>query len=560
MPRRSVLGRDGAVIGAVVVLSLVWYLPRLGFYSDDWAFLGMYATSTDQSIRGLYHASFSPQHAMRPVQLWLCAALYRCFGMEPLGYHLVNALLLVVNPLLVYAIAHELRLRRNIALPVALIYGVLPNYSTDRYWYVAFAITLSMTAALASLYLAARGARGPRVGWSAWGASMALLLVSALAYEVALPLLLIGVPAVVGWRLWQRREAITRQSIVPAAAMLAIALALLAGAAFYKVRTTVRLGAEQGVAAQIRAITRQAVRTDLPRGEYGLNVFNAVRVHFGEYGVQLVPNAVALARTASVGVVVLTLLAAVITFIYLLAALRTEPWPPLSEWVLLSGAGLAVFAIGYAIFLTNYNVQFTPTGIANRSAIAAALGAAMCLAGGAGLVASAIRVALARSLAFAAAVSMIAGSGVLIVNVVAADWIAAFEAEQRVLAGIRDRFAVMPAGTTILLEGVCPYIGPAIVFEANWDLTGALQVSYRERALAANIVTPRMTADEAGITSRIYGQPTQYRYSSSLLAFDAGSGRVQPLADAATARAWLSRSLAARRCPAGQEGLGVEPF
>jgi hypothetical protein len=184
----------------------------------------------------------------------------------------------------------------------------------------------------------------------------------------------------------------------------------------------------------------------------------------------------------------------------------------------------------------------------------------MCLAGGAGLLASVVRVASVRSAAFAAVVSMTAGSGVLIVNVVAADWIAAFTAEQRVLASIRDRFPVMPAGTTILLDGVCPYIGPAIVFEANWDLTGALQVSYRDRTLAANVVTPRMTTDETGITSRIYGQPTRYPYSSSLLAFDAANGTVQPLTDAATARAWLSRALAARRCPAGQEGLGVEPF
>ena len=43
-------------------------------------------------------------------------------------------------------------------------------------------------------------------------------------------------------------------------------------------------------------------------------------------------------------------------------------------------------------------------------------------------------------------------------------------AEQRVLASTQQRFPAMPPNSTLLLDGVCPYAGPAVVFEANWDL------------------------------------------------------------------------------------------
>lgn len=560
--RSSIRRADGVFIVAVGLLSLIWYVTRLGFYSDDWAFLGMYATSPDQTLRGLYDASYSSQHAMRPVQLWLCAALYRVFGMDPAGYHAVNAVLVVLNPLIVYAIGRELQVSRLIALPVALVYGLLPNYSTDRYWYVAFAITLSMTACLASLYadLRAAGAANLRTTVSWKIAAVLALIAGVLAYEVVMPLLLVAGPVLVAWRVARRQDGLTRQRLMYAAALIAINIVLLGSIAMFKLKTTIRLGAEQGVAAQVTDIARHAIRTDLPRGEYGLNVFNALRVHFVEYGIQLVPNALSIGRTTPSGVRALALLVALITFGFLAYTLRSEQWPTLSSWATLVGAGLAVFALGYAIFVTNYNVQFTPTGIANRSAIAATLGAAMCLVGCAGGAATLARVGGLRVLIFTAAIAVIAGSGVAIVNGIAEQWVTAYAAERNILSSIRTRVPALPPHSTLLLEGACPYIGPAVVFEANWDLAGALQVYYRDRTLAANVVSHRMTADESGITATIYGQPTRYPYSASLLAFHAGTGEVQPLPDAATARTWLSRSLASWSCPAGQEGIGVEPF
>ena len=223
-------------------------------------------------------------------------------------------------------------------------------------------------------------------------------------------------------------------------------------------------------------------------------------------------------------------------------------------------AGILVFGLGYAIFLTNYNVQFTPAGIANRSAIAAALGAAMCIVGCIGGLVTPLSARRLRRVAFAVLVALFASSGFLIVNVIAERWIAAYDTEERVLTRIRQRFPTLPPHSTLLLDGICPYAGPAIVFESNWDLAGALQVFYHDATLVADVVTPRLTVGDDAVTTTIYQQRTKYRFGPGLFVYHAGTDVVQPLTDAAKARAYFATSTMGRSCPAGKEGVGVDLF
>jgi hypothetical protein len=552
--------RDSAFLAIAVILSFAWYAPHLGFYSDDWAFIGRYATAADQSVVGFFNASHSPQHASRPMQLWLCAALYALFGMDPLAYHGFNGVLLVLNALLCYAIARRLRVSRTIALSVALIYGLLPSYSTDRLWYVAFAITLSMTACLASIYadLEAAGARvSSGIVWKAIAATS--LLVSGLSYEVAIPVFVVT-PFLMIWRTWKDNQHIPRQRMIYLAVLIAINVVLVAGITAFKLRTTVRLGARAGLVDQITAIARHAVRPDVPAGEYGLNLFSAVRVHFGDYGLNLPRTALTLARGAPFAVLSLTVAFAFAVFWYLASAVREQQWPAFREWSALIAGGVVVFGLGYAIFLTNYNVQFTPTGIANRSAIAAALGAAMCIVGAIGWLVTPLSTTKFGPIVFASLIAVFASSGFLVINIVAERWVVAFATERAVLAAIQQRFPTLRHSSTLILDGVCPYIGPAIVFESNWDLAGALQTIYRDETLKADVATPRLAVRDDAITTTIYGQVTTYPYGRDLFVFDARSGRVQPLPDAATARAYFARSTSGQSCAPGREGIGVELF
>ena len=557
---RSATVQDSIAIAIAVILSLVWYAPQLGFYSDDWAFLARYVTTPDQTLSGFYQASHSPQHASRPVQLWVCAALYWMFGLNPGGHQLITALLVISNALLVYAVAILLRLPRPMALAVALLYGTLPNYSTNRYWFVAVAITLSMTTCLVSIYAEIRAMTSPvRIGlaWKLLGA--VALVVSSLAYEVAMPLLLVAPAGIACW-VWRHHPGHARRQLLYFALLVAINVVLLAGLSAFKVRTTVRLGAEHGLRAQVVDIARRAVRRDLDRREYGLNGVNAARVHFRDYGVLLPVNALRLARHAPAAVLVLTLVFGILTCAYLAATLDGSRWPVPRQWAGLLLGGIVVFALGYAIFLTNYNVQFTTTGIANRTAIVATLGAAMGIAGGLGWLIAYVRSARARSLTFAGLVAVYAGGGFLCVNAIANYWIEADGAERRILGDIRQRFPTLAPESALILDGVCPYIGPAIVFEADWDLAGALQVMYGDSTLKANVLTPRFRLEADALSFSIYGQWTKYPYSSRLLVYTPRTGELHPITDRKAAEAYFGKALAAWSCPPGHEGIGVEVF
>ena len=538
-----------AVAGSITTAS---YTPRLGFYSDDWAFLARYVLSPDQSIAGLFNASYSAHHAMRPVQLWLGAALYSLFGLNPLGSHLFNASLIIVNPLLVYAIARELGVTRLIGFSIALVYLALPSYSTDRFWFVAFAITLSMTTCLISIFAALKWVT--REGWRqvAWGTlSIAAAIVSGLSYEVALPVLA-AVPLLMAWH---SRKRFASAPLWRSATAAALMLVVVVSVAAFKAQTTVRLGATSGLGAQMLDIVRHAVRTDVRAGAYGLNIGEALRVHAGENALWLAPRAMVVLREMPWSEKVLSGVLVVGVFVYALALARRQDWPRLRQWFLTILGGLTVFSLGYAIFLTNYNVQFTAAGIANRSAIVAALGAAMIVVGVAGVISSAA--VRAAAYVFASIVAVCVTCGVVMTHAIAAYWIAAYAEEQRIVSAIERQLPRPPQGATLLLDGVCPYLGPAIVFESNWDLAGALQIRYRDPTIKADVVTPRLAVEDRGVTTSIYGQTTVYPYSTTLLVVSDGPGMVYGLPDASSARRYFGMNREDPGCPPGQEGIGV---
>lgn len=542
------------------MLSLVWYAPQIGFSSDDWALFGKYATSLDQTVSGFYHASHNSMHAPRPVQLWVCAILYWLFGLNPAGHQLVTALLLMSNALLVYAIAAALRMPRPIALAVSLMYATLPNYSTNRYWFVAVAITLSVTACLGSIYAEIRAMTAPVRSAVVWKLlSVGALVISSLAYEIAMPLLLVA-PALIAWWVYRHPHEHARRRLSYFAILIAINVVVLAGLSAFKLRVTVRLDADYGITARVVDIARRVVQRDPPRSAYGLNAVNAARVHVRDYGVLLPINALRLAKTAPAAVLVLTLVFGVLTCAGLVSTLDGSQWPARREWGRLLLGGVVVFALGYAIFLTNFNVQFSTTGIANRTAIVATLGAAMSLAGGLGLLTAFLPSVRARPLAFAGLVAVYAASGFLCVNAIAGYWIEADGTRQRVLTGIRQRFPTLPRQSTLILDGVCPYTGPAIVFESDWDLAGALQVMYLDPTLTANVVTPSLRIEEDALVFTLYDEPTKYPYSSRLLVYNAETREVHPIINRPTANSYFAKSLAAWSCPSGSEGVGVALF
>jgi hypothetical protein len=525
--RRAAL--DSVFLACVVALSLVLYVRRLGFYSDDWSWLAVCSMSTDQSLVGILRSLYAFDiFWARPVQVLHIGGLYSLFGLDPLGYHLVNAALQVSTVILFSAALRELGLPRTLTLAVPVVYALLPHYSTDRFWFLASIANLSMALYFLSLYANLRALRTRSVG--AWGWTLlgvGCLLASTLAYEAPLPLFILN-PALVWYRARRlSRSAADRRAMGARVAMLdgSTTLALLLVIAF-KVLVTTRLGDPIGLVEQailVASIAKQAV------------VMN-----FGEEGLGLAPTVWSILRNHPDGpILALAGAAGLGVFGYLLRS--TDPSTPASldrrSMVGLIAAGLVVFGLAYTIFVPNAAITFVANGLGNRIVIAAAAGVALVMVGALGWASTLLAPEQLRRCLFCGLVALLCASGFLIDNTLAKFWIAAYDQQQAILADILEHDPDLRGGKTLFLDGACPYVGPAPVFAYGWDLTGALQLAYRDDTLRADIVTPLLKIGEAGL-STVHDREYLYPYGK-LFVYHAGLHLTHQLIDTQAARAYF---------------------
>jgi hypothetical protein len=533
-PSRACQRNDLLFLTIVVLISVVPYISGLGFYTDDWASLGAMTNASDQSVAGLVKEQFSwdLDARARPTNTVYQAILVRVFGLNPLGYHVVNALVFLSAALLLYLTFGELGMQRTVALSTAAVYILLPNYSTDRFWFIAFGYGLSMALFLASTYAFLRAARSRwLVPWTAF--ALLALAAAALAMEVVVPLML-AIPAML-W--WQSRplcpDGVRSPWGTPRTFRLSLlALAVIATVAAYKSQTA------RGFSVPDLLHLRRLVA-------------GSVAVNFGTYGVVLPVTVAWGLRQLPLWNAALGVLLGILVFSHLA---RAEAPPESSRfWTALVLVGCIVFALGTAIFLTNARVLFWSAGIANRVWIAAALGCALVLVGVSGWVSVRFSGSVRRR-TFSLLITSLCVSGFVVNSAFATFWIDAWQRQLEVVANIRQTLPALAPGTTLILDGVCPYIGPAIVFESSWDLAGALRVAYRDRSLRADVIAGNVRIGEDGVWTQLYGTSYFYPYGNNLLLFEHSGKTVRRLTNARLARTYISEH---RSCPEGAEGRGA---
>ena len=205
----------------------------------------------------------------------------------------------------------------------------------------------------------------------------------------------------------------------------------------------------------------------------------------------------------------------------------------------------------------------TPTGIGNRIAIAAAAGVALVWVGCTSLATSWIPSAIARRHSFAAITATLYAICVFVNASLGAFWAEAYRREVDVIASIKREYVEFPGPGSPIIDGVCPYVGPAVVFESSWDLTGALQVLYGQYGLNADIMTPSMTVTDSGLVGSIYFGTivTKYPYARMSI-FNVPRGLRVSVRDATDVRRYLDEYNPDRSsgCAIGTAGEGVPVF
>jgi hypothetical protein len=542
---RTALADCTFLVGATV-LSLVLYVRGLGFYYDDYSFLGLLTTSSDQSLTGLFHAisSGTPAKHLRPVQELILSGLYWMFGDDPLPFHLVNAAVIVAMVVLFYLVLRELRLPRLFVVSVPLVYALLPHYATDRFWYAAFQAPLSMALYFLSLFAALRSVQASRRSILLWlSLSVIGLVGSALAYEVALPFFLLT-PLLVWYR---ARQVGPEPRRVPAVVVTVgvYVVAFFAVVAWKAVEahrlgdvSSYHLGYEGGFAHYA-----------------GYLVSGIVKVNFGTYGLAL-PYVVGwiFVHRFSWANLTVALILGLVTFAYLGRAgnARSLPRPATSRTLFFGG--LVFFVLGYATFLTNSKILFRSAGIDNRVGIAAAVGIAMAVVGGVAWLAVVLASRL-RMLIFRSAIAVAAATGALIIDTLAGYWTTAWDRQQAIVSDLKPQLPKDPSGMKLIFNGSCPEVGPAVVFATTTDLAGRLMMEYRNPTVQAVVVRDelRIGRDHATVVNTFLGRVStrlDFPYGQRLFLYDARKGRLYPLRTAEDARRYRREVPNDPGCPA----------
>jgi hypothetical protein len=99
------------------------------------------------------------------------------------------------------------------------------------------------------------------------------------------------------------------------------------------------------------------------------------------------------------------------------------------------------------------------------------------------------------------------------------------------------------------------------VFDASWDLAGALRIMHGDDTIRADVVTPNLRVEETGLKVSAYGVVTEYPYHRLLL-YHAGLRRHFALEDGPAARRYFQthNPTQGRYYPSGREGHGVRIF
>jgi hypothetical protein len=251
----------------------------------------------------------------------------------------------------------------------------------------------------------------------------------------------------------------------------------------------------------------------------------------------------------------------IFAYLYFTFSFSSTPLPSSSLMRSVAIAGFLVFFLGYAIFAANNNVGFSPTGIDNRVTIASSIGIALILVGLIGWLSKSIRSEIFAKWLFCVLVSVVSVGGFVIIATIASFWNLAYAQTKTVLSDIEQNVPTFPKNSVFILDGVCPYQGPGIVFESQWDLKGALQIVYKDPTIQADIVTPRLKLGNEGIQTQTYTFRSDYPYSSVFI-YNFKNKQLYAIRDRAAGEVYFQTFNPDfnNDCPPASAGNGVKIF
>ena len=323
------------------------------------------------------------------------------------------------------------------------------------------------------------------------------------------------------------------------------------------------MGSDNSFLDHICGLLANTFRFDYGDYDYGFNIVQAFKINFIEYGIGLPQKLLHIySYYPNIQVFLLSLLLTLIIFGYLFKVVKRYDFT-IFKWnsfIKMISVGLIIFFWGYSIFLTNYSIAFSTTGVANRVLIGVSIGIVIIFIGLFTGISALIKNIKFRNILFSALVTFVCVSGFIINNTIASFWKEAYKVENETMDEIKNNFPYLPGKTKFILDGICPYIGPAIVFESSWDIGGALRLAYSDTTLQADVISPDLQITEEGIITSIY--EVDYFYPYEILIYNFNEKKVFGISNMEEAIKYFETvdSNFNNTCPEGYETHGVKIF
>ncbi len=546
---------DSLLLVFVVFISGLPYVFELGFYGDDWAYESTLSQHQSQSAWVMFRALISSDSSMlvRPVQAAYLVSGFKVFGLNPVPYHVLGTLLLGFTVAALYFVLRVWGMQRGMALAISLVYGILPHYSTDRFWISSRQATLSVLFALIGIYAVLRLARPAKERAWAWGImAISGLALSFLSYGVVVGPIAAALAAI-GIKIVRRTEN-SEVNDTSAKWWVSGTACSLFVVGIYK------------ISLQNRIVYNHHFSRFLDKlGEIAkYQAGQAIQFNLWSYGLHLPWAIVRLGHESALNAAAIgsaVFMCCCVT-VFLWTSWKGESWTA-RNCLKLVALGFALYALGIFLFARELNADFSSPGINNRITSASALGPAMVWIGLVGLICQLFRRESIRRRIFAIVVGLICGANCLAVNGIASYWTDSARKQAAILTSLRTNVTHLTGRNVLILDEYCRYDGPTPVFESKWDTSGALQLAFGNYSLVGDAISSNARFTNAAIDTTSYGDPGgHYLYSKNLLVYHVPDGSLHVLDSYGAAMRYLQEEGSTKigSCAGERDGFGVPIF
>ena len=116
---------------------------------------------------------------------------------------------------------------------------------------------------------------------------------------------------------------------------------------------------------------------------------------------------------------------------------------------------------------------------------------------------------------------LLCGTNCLVVLGIGSFWAKAAREREAILRTVAANVPPLPHGSVLLLDGVCRVNGPAVVFQWDPDVTGAIRILMRDGSLRGDLVSPNMRLTQDKLDTVYDGWiEASYSYGPNLYVFN----------------------------------------